>query len=295
MVNNPKRPAMGMRWHAAVGYCDWLSSVTGRRFRLPTEAEWDLACLAGAGQTWDKESSGGRTHDVGESMPNALGIHDLLGNVWEYTLEFERGDEYSPVLRGGAWNTPKAELRCDIRMGVNKDWYEADVERPRSSWWFTGNFDQGMRVLCVDRGGTLEDMNSYLKKIEIALGASERVPSQDRPGFGSSLVRVTGEVKNAGNRALDELDLVVFYLTLRGQPHFLDVTGGLGHGPGRASFGRCFPVLRNSTRSNSARRLAAGEKRAFVVEIPMTSDPLEKVNPEKFGAKATGLCFARDP
>lgn len=83
-------------------------------YRLPTEAEWEYACRAGTqgaryGEldaiAWYRDNSGGRTHDVGRKQPNGWGLHDMLGNVWEWCV-----DQYDPavygsyrVFRGGGW------------------------------------------------------------------------------------------------------------------------------------------------------------------------------------------------
>lgn len=90
--------------------CDW--SANG--YRLPTEAEWQHACRAGtlAFQydeideiAWYKENSGGERHDVGRKAPNAWGLFDMLGNVWEWCWDLYDVEVYGSyrIFRGGSW------------------------------------------------------------------------------------------------------------------------------------------------------------------------------------------------
>src|SRR5438067_714053 len=76
--------------------------------------------------SWIKETAGSRTHLTGSRKPNAFGLCDLMGNVWEYSLEFHSGTDYRPVLRGGGWNTPAAELRFAARQEIRPEWFERD-------------------------------------------------------------------------------------------------------------------------------------------------------------------------
>ncbi|MBA4066060.1 MAG: sulfatase-modifying factor protein [Isosphaera sp.] len=105
-------PALSMTHHAAMMYCEWLRTKTGRKYRLPTEAEWEYAARAGKGDqayffgddpeklgeyAWFKDNSRdeenfpelvkGCTHKVGTKKANPFGIHDLYGNVWEWCLD----------------------------------------------------------------------------------------------------------------------------------------------------------------------------------------------------------------
>ncbi len=138
-----QRPVVGVKYFDAVAYCAWLSRQTGHRYRLPTEAEWDYAARAGT-QTrywWGDElqldkancyncSSSGeeslRTTPVGSFPANPWGLHDTVGNVWEWTASLwtqnYTGEELHSAtpeqvkilpnyleqrqlaLRGGAWN-----------------------------------------------------------------------------------------------------------------------------------------------------------------------------------------------
>ena len=89
------RPVINVNWHDAVAYCEWLSAQTGRSFDLPTEDQWEYACRAGTttaynwGDEWDRakangDNAVGKTTPVGSYPPNAFGLYDMHGNVWEW-------------------------------------------------------------------------------------------------------------------------------------------------------------------------------------------------------------------
>jgi formylglycine-generating enzyme required for sulfatase activity len=146
-----RRPAVGISFHAAKTYCEWLSKKTGRAFRLPTEAEWERAARAGApGETleplaehaWFQENADGKTQEVGRKRANALGLHDALGNAWEYCVD----PAGAPVLRGGSWKDPASTLRFATRQAVLPKWNERDPQRPRSRWWIVDGPFVGFRV-----------------------------------------------------------------------------------------------------------------------------------------------------
>jgi formylglycine-generating enzyme required for sulfatase activity len=144
-------PVVGVSWNDAVVYVDWLSEQTDQQYRLPTEAEWEYACRAGTatpfyfGETISTDQANyhgdyvygngckgvyrKKTVEVGQFPANAWGLHDLHGNVWEWT-----GSEYDEkyegaelrgvsdpksggprVLRGGSWNGGPRRLRSAAR------------------------------------------------------------------------------------------------------------------------------------------------------------------------------------
>ena len=115
-------------WADATAYCEWLSSKTGRSFRLPTEAEWEYACRAGTttayntGDTYPEEywkvQENTRFKEpvslqVAQFEPNAWGLYDMHGNVEEWCQDLVDG-QYRAV-RGGSHNTPVEFLRADYR------------------------------------------------------------------------------------------------------------------------------------------------------------------------------------
>jgi formylglycine-generating enzyme required for sulfatase activity len=145
-------PVTSVSWKEAQEFCRKLSQREGVRYRLPTEAEWECACRAGAGDApvgraeleavaWYADDSGEKTHPVGQKMPNAWGLFDLLGNVAEWTL-----DAYGPypraspatdptgpptgstrVVRGGAWRSFPPAVRCAARTGAPESYQLSHV------------------------------------------------------------------------------------------------------------------------------------------------------------------------
>lgn len=295
-------PVFALRWHSVLAYVDWLSEKTGRRFRAPTEAEWEYACRAGRpasgvnDRAWHQGNSGRRVHPVGEESANPWGFHDLLGNVWEYCLDSDRPREYSPVLRGGSWNTPAREVRVSARCTVDPDWYALDPMRPRSTGWFMEGFHQGFRVVCVEDAADVKTLEAYASNIDVRILGHEKVGTPRapaRPALGSQVVQVSGELTNRGDRSIEELDLTVFYLDPQGKPHFFDREP---EQRGRATFGRCFPVMTPlAGQGAESRPLKPGETRAWVVEIPVSFDDEDDVDANRFGARVTALRFTAKP
>lgn len=149
-----RRPAVGMSWNAARRYCEWLSELTGRKLRLPTESEWILACgpvPPGPLQecAWFDANSDDMTQEVGLKRANKHGLHDTLGNLWEYC-----GNPYSPnqpkraVLRGGSWDDPATRLTPQSRLGFEDDWVLEDPNVPPGVWWVPDGNHLGLRILC---------------------------------------------------------------------------------------------------------------------------------------------------
>ncbi|MCK4375639.1 MAG: formylglycine-generating enzyme family protein [Candidatus Brocadiae bacterium] len=156
-----KNPVERVSWNDAVEFCSRLSEEEGRTYRLPTEAEWEYACRSGSttaycygddpGQlgeyAWYKGNSGEKTHEVGLKQPNAWGLYDVLGNVWEWCqdwyADYEPGlseDPRGPVngifraVRGGSWFDYPSPFRSASR-GRNSPSNRAD--------------DHGFRVVCA--------------------------------------------------------------------------------------------------------------------------------------------------
>jgi len=130
--NNPQNPVEWVYWNDAQAFCKKLSQITGKTYRLPTEAEWEYACRAGtttrfyfgdhANQlgdyAWYDGNSQYTTHPVGQKKPNAWGLYDMSGNVWEWCEDnwhynYENAprdgsawltnDNDDRILRGGSW------------------------------------------------------------------------------------------------------------------------------------------------------------------------------------------------
>ena len=162
----PTCPVERVRWHEAVAYTNALSSQAGLKpcyeisgeegvevvflgldcegYRLPTEAEWEYAARAGASTEWPcgadpvclesrawlKENSASKTHEVATTVPNAWGLYDMIGNVYEWTNDWHSPDYYQRAepkdplgpeegfhraYRGGSWSTEPPLARAADR------------------------------------------------------------------------------------------------------------------------------------------------------------------------------------
>ncbi|WNF13455.1 SUMF1/EgtB/PvdO family nonheme iron enzyme [Microcystis aeruginosa] len=171
--NSDRRPVEQVNWYDAIEFCARLSKLTVREYRLPSEAEWEYACRArtttpfyfgetitgelanyNATNTYADEPNGeyrSETTPVGQFPPNAFGLYDMHGNVWEWCADtwhdnykdaptdgsvwIENGDDNRSPLRGGSWGSYPVYCRSAIR-----DDYDRRDDR---------DYDIGFRVVCV--------------------------------------------------------------------------------------------------------------------------------------------------
>ena len=219
----------------------------------------------------------------GESKANAWGLHDMIGNVWELVLEPQVPGALQAVYRGGAWNSPAAELAFELRQPVRPDWFDADPNRPRSIWWLTSEFCQGMRIACVSDAAGLEASKAYAPKIALKIlkDVAKRVALK---GDGELYRTLTIEVRNGGDGMIEELELQAYFLNPKGEPHLLEIEGL--NKPARPNFTWAHPVMAGSVHAVAAKPLGPGESRTFDIDVPETTDE-PNVNPNAFGARVT--------
>ncbi|MFI9029498.1 formylglycine-generating enzyme family protein [Streptomyces sp. NPDC053560] len=116
--------------------CEWEASADG--YRLPTEAEWEHACRAGTSGphygpldeiAWYRGNSQERLHEVGGKRPNEWGLHDMLGNVWNWCWDLYDPEVYGTyrVLRGGGWFDEHWSCRASARRRSHPSYQVDDV------------------------------------------------------------------------------------------------------------------------------------------------------------------------
>ena len=141
-------PVETVSWNDCQKFISKLNSLTGRMFRLPTEAEWEYAARGGkesrgyqysgssniSDVAWYDENSGSKTHPVGTKQANELGIYDMTGNVWEWCSDwyssYSSSSQTNPtgsdsgsarVSRGGGWNCNASYCRLSVRFYYTPD------------------------------------------------------------------------------------------------------------------------------------------------------------------------------
>ncbi len=124
-------PIESVNWNDAVTMAHQLAQTSGQKIRLPTEAEWEYACRAGsmhdpncgdgklADLAWYNRNSDGHTQPVGKKKPNAWGLYDMNGNVWQWTLDCWHESYYGAPTDGHAWI---ANGDCTIRAARGGSW-----------------------------------------------------------------------------------------------------------------------------------------------------------------------------
>ena len=186
-------PAICMTQLSAKMYCMWLSARTGKFYRLPTEAEWEYACKAGtdtaysfgddAGElsnhAWHLGNSRFQYQKVGQKSPNAFGLYDMHGNVWEWVLDqfipphkkapaevlvdpLNIPDSlYSRTVRGGSWDDGAKSHRSAARLGSEESWKQQDPQIPKSVWYHTDALFVGFRVVRPRAIPSIEDIEKF--------------------------------------------------------------------------------------------------------------------------------------
>jgi sulfatase modifying factor 1 len=165
--NNPEQPVVAVSWFEAMKYCEWLSSGTGQRYRLPTEGEWERAARGGVEQKlhpWGDEPPQSLPEyekrwkrgpePVAQFAPNAFGLYDVCENVHEWCSDWYQAAYYavSPernpagpdhgtrrASRGGSWRHHIKASRCAARSSIPPDFHYADY---------------GFRVACASKYGS---------------------------------------------------------------------------------------------------------------------------------------------
>lgn len=185
----PNQPAVTMTQFAARQYTKWLSGITGRDFRLPSEAEWEYAARAGTTTAYsfgeDPEKLGDfawfdangdyQTHPVGTKKPNPWGLYDVHGNVAEWTIDEYHGKAYTKladaaddqavasanairwptklfprVIRGGSWlDLPEACRSATRQKSEEDEWKLSDPNLPLSPWWYTEDAATGVGMRII--------------------------------------------------------------------------------------------------------------------------------------------------
>ncbi len=186
-------PAVNMTQYAALQYCKWLTAKTGFFHRLPTEAEWEYACRAGTNATysfgddpaklgeyaWFFDNSNNKYQKIGTKKPNPWGLHDMHGNVAEWTYDQYLPDAYAkagqsavanPVIkptklyphavRGGSWDDDADRLRSAARRPPTRNGSSVTADS-RSDWWLTDASFVGFRVVRPLKQPSKEEIAQY--------------------------------------------------------------------------------------------------------------------------------------
>jgi len=188
-------PAISMSAYSALVFCKWLSTVTGRFYRLPTEAEWEYAAKAGTNTAYSfgddiskideyavyYKNSNNQYAKMGSKLPNPWGLYDMHGNVSEWTL-----DEYKEnalaitesknpwvkptvihprVIKGGSWDDDAKTLRSSARIASSLKLQKRDPQIPKSFWWNTDSNFIGFRLVSPKEQPSKEEQKQFWQTV----------------------------------------------------------------------------------------------------------------------------------
>ncbi|MGA2501182.1 MAG: SUMF1/EgtB/PvdO family nonheme iron enzyme [Tepidisphaeraceae bacterium] len=149
-------PAISMAYEGVIHYINWLNKKTGKKYRLPTEAEWEYAARSGGAPiekltkeqldeiAWTAENSNEKTQPVGKKKPSKWGLYDMLGNVGEFVQSEE---EDVKVIKGGSFKDPASKISTKFREQWGPDWQQRDPQDPKSKWWMSDAPFAGFRLV----------------------------------------------------------------------------------------------------------------------------------------------------
>jgi formylglycine-generating enzyme required for sulfatase activity len=152
--DHPEQPVVAVSWFEAVRYSEWLSGITGLKYRLPTEAEWERAARGGVEDKlfpWGDDPPESLPHygerwktgpePVAHSTPNSLGLYDICQNVHEWCSDWYQPEYYAESVernprgpetgerrasRGGSWRHHIKVTRCAARSSIPPEFRYAD-------------------------------------------------------------------------------------------------------------------------------------------------------------------------
>jgi formylglycine-generating enzyme required for sulfatase activity len=163
--------AISMSYRNAQAFCDWLTAFAAksakpgepaRRYRLPTEAEWEHAAGAGASSgsgsgfgfanadstlqdhAWFAANANRKPQKVASKKPNDWGLFDTHGNVAEWVT----GRDGKPVLKGGSYLDEPDALKIEARQPTSPSFNASDPQMPKSRWWLADGPFIGFRIVC---------------------------------------------------------------------------------------------------------------------------------------------------
>ena len=144
-------PAISIAKPAAQAFAAWLSAKTGKKYRLPTEAEWMRAAELSKfdakqvdALAWHAGNANAQVHAVAAKKPDALGLFDLFGNAAEWVATAANEE---PVTRGGSFRDDAGAIGPKARAIADSSWNARDPQLPKSRWWLSDGPFVGFRLV----------------------------------------------------------------------------------------------------------------------------------------------------